>query len=44
MVDIKSTLMFVRVFKPRTVLFLVGLPLLLTALATIGLNYLARGM
>ncbi len=38
MVDIKSTLMFLRVFKPRAVLYLIVLPLLMTALLMIGLN------
>lgn len=43
MVDIKSTLMFLRVFKPRTVVFLVVLPLLLTLIAAVFLNYFGRG-
>jgi uncharacterized protein len=43
MVDIKSTLLFLRVFKPRTVIYLVVLPLLLTLIGTILLNILARG-
>lgn len=43
MVDIKSTLMFLRVFKPRTVLYLVLLPLLLTLIATIFINYFIPG-
>lgn len=38
MVDIKSTLMFLRVFKKRYVLYLVILPLLLTTLATVFMN------
>ncbi|MEW5987511.1 MAG: permease [Chloroflexota bacterium] len=38
MVDIKSSLMFLRVFRRRVVLYLILLPLLLTALATIYLN------
>jgi uncharacterized membrane protein YraQ (UPF0718 family) len=40
MVDIKSTIMYLGVFKPKTVAFLVGLPLLLTMLVGIGLNLL----
>ncbi|MBN1426991.1 MAG: permease [Anaerolineae bacterium] len=38
MVDIKSTLMFLRVFKKRYVLYLVVMPLLLTTLATVFMN------
>ncbi|BAJ64334.1 hypothetical membrane protein [Anaerolinea thermophila UNI-1] len=38
MVDIKSTLMFLRVFKPRAVLYLILLPLLMTALWMVGVN------
>jgi uncharacterized membrane protein YraQ (UPF0718 family) len=38
MVDIKSTLMFMGVFKRRTVIYLVVLPLLMTALVGIWLN------
>jgi uncharacterized membrane protein YraQ (UPF0718 family) len=38
MVDIKSTLMFLRVFKKRTVLFLVLLPLMMVLAATVGIN------
>lgn len=38
MVDIKSTMMFLNVFKPRIVAYLVLLPLLLTAVAGILLN------
>lgn len=38
MVDIKSTLMFLGVFKQRTVLYLILLPLLLTMLIGIWLN------
>jgi hypothetical protein len=38
MVDIKSTLMFLRVFKPRAVLYLILLPFLMTAVLMIGLN------
>jgi hypothetical protein len=40
MVDIKSTLMFLRVFKPRVVLALVLLPLILTLVAAVLINYL----
>ena len=39
MVDIKSTLMFLRVFRPREVAYLVLLPLLLTLLAAVAVNY-----
>ncbi len=38
MVDIKSTLMFVRVFKGKTVAYLVILPFLMTALAAVFIN------
>ncbi len=38
MVDIKSTLMFAGVFKPRVVIYLILLPLLLTMLIGIWLN------
>jgi uncharacterized membrane protein YraQ (UPF0718 family) len=38
MVDIKSTLMFMGVFRRRTVLYLILLPLLMTALMGIWLN------
>ncbi len=38
MVDIKSTLMFMGVFKRRTVLYLISLPLLMTALIGIWIN------
>ncbi len=38
MVDMKSTLMFLGVFKPRTVLYLVLLPLLMTMAVGIWLN------
>ena len=38
MVDIKSTLMFMGVFKRRTVLYLIILPMLMTALIGIWLN------
>jgi uncharacterized membrane protein YraQ (UPF0718 family) len=38
MIDIKSTLMFAGVFKPRTVLYLVLLPFVMTLLAGIWMN------
>ena len=38
MVDIKSTLMFSRVFRRRSVVYLVLFPLLLTLLFTAGWN------
>lgn len=38
MVDIKSTLMFLGLFQPRTVLYLILLPLLMTMLAAVWLN------
>ncbi len=38
MVDVKSTLMFLGVFKPRIVAYLIALPLLMTLLAGIWLN------
>jgi uncharacterized protein len=38
MVDIKSTLMFAGVFKPRIVVYLIVLPLLLSLLAGVWLN------
>jgi uncharacterized protein len=38
MVDIKSTLMFVGVFKPRVVVYLIVLPLLLTMLIGLWIN------
>jgi hypothetical protein len=38
MVDIKSTLMFIGVFKRRTVLYLIVLPLLLTMLIGMWVN------
>ncbi|MBI4926479.1 MAG: permease [Anaerolineae bacterium] len=40
MVDIKSTLMFLRVFKPRMVIYLVVLPFLMTALIGFLVNIL----
>jgi len=39
MVDIKSTLMFLRVFKTRSVIYLILIPLLLTLIASIFMNY-----
>lgn len=39
MVDIKSTLMFLQVFRRRTVVYLITLPLLITILAALILNY-----
>jgi uncharacterized protein len=38
MVDIKSTLMFLSIFRRRTVLYLVLLPLTLTLVVTVYLN------
>jgi uncharacterized membrane protein YraQ (UPF0718 family) len=38
MIDIKSTLMFMGVFKPRTVIYLILLPLLMTLLIGIWAN------
>lgn len=38
MVDIKSTLMFLGVFRRRTVLYLILLPLLMTILAGVFIN------
>ncbi len=43
MVDIKSTLMFLRVFRKRTVVYLILLPLLMTLLAGTLLNLWAGG-
>lgn len=43
MVDIKSTLMFLRVFRPRIVAVLVLLPLLLTLVMAVFLNYFWTG-
>ena len=43
MVDIKSILMFTQVFKPRVVIYLVLLPLLMTLILTILTNYLWAG-
>ncbi|MCE1253186.1 MAG: permease [Anaerolineae bacterium] len=39
MVDIKSTLMFLRVFRPRVVFYLVVLPFVLVLLISVSLNY-----
>ncbi len=39
MVDIKSTLMYLRVFRPRPVIYLILLPLLMSLLAGILINY-----
>lgn len=39
MIDIKSVLMFTRVFKPKAVMYLVLLPLMLTLVATVFINY-----
>jgi uncharacterized membrane protein YraQ (UPF0718 family) len=38
MVDVKSTLMFMGVFRPRTVVYLVVLPLLMTLVIGVWLN------
>lgn len=38
MVDVKSTLMFLGVFRPRIVAYLIALPLLMTLLAGVWLN------
>lgn len=38
MVDIKSALMFMRVFRRRTVLYIILLPLLATIFLTVGIN------
>jgi hypothetical protein len=43
MVDIKTTTMFLGVFKPRTVIWLTVLPLVLTAVAGIAINLLWPG-
>lgn len=42
MVDIKSTLMYLSVFRPRPVFYLIGLPLLMTWLATVFINFNTR--
>jgi uncharacterized membrane protein YraQ (UPF0718 family) len=39
MVDVKSTLMFLRVLRPRAVVYLIALPFLLTLLICVSLNY-----
>ncbi len=39
MVDIKSTLMYLQVFRKKTVVYLILLPLLMTILAGVFLNY-----
>jgi uncharacterized protein len=39
MVDIKSTLMFLQVFRPRVVFYLVAIPFVLTLLISVILNY-----
>ncbi|HVN55582.1 MAG TPA: permease [Anaerolineaceae bacterium] len=39
MVDIKSTLMFLRVFRSRPVIYLVVIPFLLVALVGVAINY-----
>lgn len=38
MIDIKSTLMFTSVFKPRTVIYLIALPFLMTLLIGVWVN------
>jgi uncharacterized membrane protein YraQ (UPF0718 family) len=43
MVDIKSILMFLGVFKRRTVLYLTLLPLMMVILASVLINYLGLG-
>jgi uncharacterized protein len=43
MVDIKSTVMYLRVFRRRSVAFLVLLPLAMTVLATVAMNLLGKG-
>jgi uncharacterized membrane protein YraQ (UPF0718 family) len=42
MVDIKSSLMFLRVFKRRTVAYLILLPLMVTLVVTLYLNLNVR--
>jgi uncharacterized protein len=39
MVDIKSTLLYLRVFRTRTVVYLVTIPLLITVIASAAMNY-----
>jgi len=43
MVDIKSTLMFLRVFKPRPVVYLILLPFMLTLVFTVFIYYFGQG-
>lgn len=43
MVDIKSTFMFLQVFKPRAVLYLILLPLMFTLVSTVFLNFVGKG-
>ncbi|MEA4811753.1 MAG: permease, partial [Anaerolineaceae bacterium] len=43
MVDIKSVLMFSGVFKPRAIVYMVLIPLLLTILISISINILQAG-
>jgi uncharacterized membrane protein YraQ (UPF0718 family) len=43
MVDIKSTLMFLRVFKPRMVVYLIGLTLLMVLVVTVVWNLFGPG-
>ena len=43
MVDIKSTLMYTRVFRPRHVAYMIGITFLLNALAGILINYFLTG-
>ncbi len=39
MVDIKSMLMFSRVFRPRTIIYMVVIPFMLVLLICVSLNY-----
>ncbi len=39
MVDIKSTLMFMRVFRPRSIVYIIAIPFLLVLLVSVTLNY-----
>jgi uncharacterized membrane protein YraQ (UPF0718 family) len=43
MVDIKSTLMFLGVFRGKTVVYLILLPLAMTVVAAVSLNLLRPG-
>lgn len=43
MVDIKRVLMFLRLFKPRTVAYLILLVFLLTLILTVFINYFGQG-